>query len=202
MWSSGDQIVMRYLNDRRISFARPVTVVEDTDERVVLYLAARTPTKRRVRLDGTPIPRETPYADRFGQPWRLGDGVWGHSDVVLVSPPRAAHSIWLFFDPARTHRGWYVNLQEPLRRTAVGFDSVDHVLDLWIEPDGKWAWKDEDELQAAVEVGRFTPEEAAAIRAKGERVVCEWPIPTGLEAWRPDPAWPIPQLPAGWERFS
>ena len=39
-----------------------------------------------------------------------------------------------------------------------------------------------------------------AIRAEGERVIAEWPFPTGWEAWRPDPAWPTPVLPTDWHR--
>jgi hypothetical protein len=25
-------------------------------------------------------------------------------------------------------------------------------------------------------------------------------LPTGWEAWRPDPRWPLPMLPEGWDR--
>ena len=35
---------------------------------------------------------------------------------------------------------------------------------------------------------------------RGGRVLEEWPFPTGWEDWRPDPSWPIPQLPDGWDR--
>ena len=56
------------------------------------------------------------------------------------------------------------------------------------------------ELEDAIRLGRFSPDEAATIRAEGENVVAAWPFPTGWEEWRPDPAWPIPQLPDGWDR--
>ena len=70
----------------------------------------------------------------------------------------------------------------------------------WVRPDLSWSWKDEHELEAASRLGRFSPDEAAAIRAEGERVIAAWPFPTGWEDWRPDPSWPIPQLPEGWDR--
>ena len=76
--------------------------------------------------------------------------------------------------------GWYVNLQEPLRRSPLGFETDDLVLDIRIQPDGSWAWKDEDELEEAVRLGRFTEDEAQAIRAEGERVVEERPLADGL----------------------
>src|SRR5215207_3099689 len=65
--------------------------------------------------------------------------------------------------------------------------------------DGSWRWKDVDELDVAIDVGFYTPEEAAAFRAEGEAVIAEWPFPTGWEAWEPDPAWPLPTLPADWD---
>jgi uncharacterized protein len=80
-----------------------------------------------------------------------------------------------------------------------GFDTEDHALDIWIETDGSWQWKDEHELEVGVEVGFFSPEQAAAFRAEGERVIAEWPFPTGWEHWRADPSWPIPSVPAEWE---
>jgi len=199
MWSSGDVVVVRYLNEGRISFARPVIVVEDGETGSVLFLPAGTPTKRRLNLDGTPIPRELGYEQRFARPWRLGDGSWGDSQTLLLTPGDAAHAIWLFWSSRWDFRGWYVNLQAPSRRSAVGFDTVDHVLDLWVEPELTWSWKDEHELEAAVGVGRFTPAEAAEIRAEGARVVEAFPFPTGWEDWRPDPAWPVPQLPPDWD---
>ena len=92
-----------------------------------------------------------------------------------------------------------MNLEAAWQPFALGFDTEDHILDIWVERDGTWRWKDEDELEVALETGFVTPEEAAAIRAEGERVVAEWPFPTGWEDWEPDPSWPVPRLPAGWD---
>jgi len=30
-------------------------------------------------------------------------------------------------------------------------------------------------------------------------VLADPPWPTGWEAWRPDPSWPVPELPPGWD---
>jgi len=200
VWSSGDHIVVRYLRDERAAWVRAVTVVEDTNERSVLFLAAGSPTKVPANLDGTPIARNTPYEQRFHLQWLPGDGSWGGNQTLLVTTTGAAHSIWLFWTETWDFLGWYVNLQTPQARSPVGFDTVDQVLDIWVDPDQNWKWKDEDELEAAVRLGRFSNEEAAAIRAEGERVIAAWPFPTGWETWRPDPSWPIPQLPNGWDR--
>ena len=79
---------------------------------------------------------------------------------------------------------WYVNFEQPLRRSPVGFDTFDEKLDLIVQPDGRYVWKDEDELEQAAALGLV---DAAAVRAEAARVLEEWPFPTGWEDWRPDP---------------
>jgi hypothetical protein len=41
--------------------------------------------------------------------------------------------------------------------------------------------------------------DAAAVRAEAERVLEAWPFPSGWEEFEPDPAWPAPRFPAGWQ---
>jgi predicted RNA-binding protein associated with RNAse of E/G family len=81
---------------------------------------------------------------------------------------------------------------------------MDHVLDVVIDPDLSWRWKDEEELEEAVRLGLLTRKAADGIRAEGERVIVqlearEPPFCDGWERWQPNPAWPLPGLPAGWD---
>ena len=97
-----------------------------------------------------------------------------------------------------------MNFQEPFRRTALGFDTMDNVLDIVIAPDGSWRWKDEEELAEAVRNGLFTAQEATDFRAWGvkavDRIVSKSPpFHRDWEGWRPDPDWPMPELPEGWD---
>ena len=70
-------------------------------------------------------------------------------------------------DNARLDR-WYVNLQTPLRRTALGFDYLDQELDIVIAPDlNSWRWKDEEGFAALLQRGRIAPADAARLRAAG-----------------------------------
>jgi hypothetical protein len=63
-------------------------------------------------------------------------------------------------------------------------------------------WKDQEEFAEVVQLGVFTHVEAAAIRAEGQRVIdtLDTLLPTGWESWKPDPSWPLPTLPTGWDR--
>ena len=106
----------------------------------------------------------------------------------------------------RTLRFWYIDLQEPLRRTPLGFDTMDHLLDVVVSPDRlEWHWKDEDEFAEALALGRFSVEEASAIRAEGRRALQRLqdgapPFAPAWESWRPPTDWPIPALPADWHQ--
>lgn len=137
--------------------------------------------------------------------WSVADRSWHGTHRLCLTALDVAHSLDLFWaEDTWDFVGWYVNLQAPLRRTRLGFDTRDHALDLVIAPDGSWRWKDEDHLEAAVRLGLFTREEGREIRREGERVAALLPtlLPTGWERWRPDAAWtPLP-LPAGWDDLS
>jgi len=61
-----------------------------------------------------------------------------------------------FWDEDGGFRGWYVNFEAPFMRTGSVLDTVDWHLDLWIDPDGTWRWKDEDEADAAVAAGALS----------------------------------------------
>jgi hypothetical protein len=119
---------------------------------------------------------ELPYEQQLVErPWRA-------PGVLQLWPVGAGHAVWVF------ERGWYVNLQEPFRRTYDGVDTADQLLDLVRRIDGEWRWKDEDELAAAVLQGYLSEDESHEIRAEAERVIA-------ADA-EPDPSWAPPRLPA------
>lgn len=74
----------------------------------------------------------------------------------------------------------------------------DLTLDLWFGTDAELWIKDEDELDAFTEAGRFTPREAEVIRALADRARYEvvhpraWPLDEGWEDWSPPPEWDTP----------
>jgi hypothetical protein len=190
----GDPVVLRYFKGDRPSGALPTRLVSEEDD-VVLWLAAGTivvwPAIGGLRLG------DVPPAERFTLPWEVIERPWAGHGVLILGRPGRAHSIWHFWDDAG-FAGWYVNLEEPWRPNRFGFDTRDHELDLWVESGGSWRWKDEQELEIAVEAGFFSPEQATEFRAEGEAVLAEWPFPTGWEEWRPDPGWPVPWVPSDW----
>jgi hypothetical protein len=208
-WSSGATVALRYFPRGQLRWVKPVRVVEDSADEIALFLAAGTAIKKPVHPEhGREINRSLPYDERFALDWVLGDAIWRDNSVLMLTKPGVAHSYWAFWSGGTWEfLAWYVNLQAPLARTEIGFDSEDHVLDLVIEPDlCSWQWKDEDELAAAIRVGRFTEDDARSIRAEGEKAIealesRAWPFDQGWDHWRPDPAWSLPSIAAGWEEW-
>jgi predicted RNA-binding protein associated with RNAse of E/G family len=136
----------------------------------------------------------------------LVDKRWVTTDVLMLVTPGAAHSVYAMWEEGHTSfRCWYIDLQEPLRRTSMGFDTMDHLLDVVVSYDrSEWWWKDEDEFAEAEAIGVYSAEEARAIWAEGERAIKlmqanQSPFCDGWEKWLPPVEWGIPRLPAGWD---
>jgi hypothetical protein len=94
-----------------------------------------------------------------------------------LARPRRAHApapgrggpVWHFWDgPERRFAGWYLNLEEPIRRTDAGYDTQDLELDIWIPTGEPWRFKDEELLEERIRDGRFTAEQRVAFRALGD----------------------------------
>ena len=194
LWSAGDVIVRReVLNDGRAWLELPVVVVRDELDLFATYIPEGAPF--------TFPPGEFPTPDGR-HPWHGRDRWHGHG-VLMLQRPGEAHAIWIFWEgPDREFTGWYVNLQEPFRRTAHGSDTQDLELDIWLPAEGGWEWKDADVLEQRIAEGRYTPEQVEATWAEGHRVVAEleagrrWWNPWWA-LWEPDPAWLEPTGPAG-----
>jgi hypothetical protein len=196
---AGDQALLRHVFRGRVGWALPVTVVEDTSERVALYRAAGTATKSPIH-DGP----ESLFRKVAAGTYDVGDSTWQHTNAVELAPVGRAHSVWpMWFAESWEFIGWYVNLQEPLRRTRFGWDSFDQSLDVIVHADLTWRWKDEDHFALLQEVGILTTAEADAVRREGEAVIADVearrrPFDEPWPEWRPDPSWPIPTLHDDW----
>jgi len=135
--------------------------------------------------------------------WVFEDAEWDVSTLVLVRSGDW-HALWVSWLEDGCQWGWYVNLQMPFRRTPLGLETMDLALDVLIENDRTWSWKDEDELATFVAAGVFDEELTGRLRAEGLRVVAraeagEHPFDQEWARLRPDPSLPKPQLPDSWD---
>jgi hypothetical protein len=171
-------------------------LVDETPSRVALFVAPG------VRGKGPEGGDRSDYVGQLLHGWQTRDHVWHTHRALRLTPFDAPYSVdhyWLH--ATGQFRGYQINLQEPLRRSRLGFDTLDHELDIWIAPDGSWRWKDVESFERGVREGAFSQAEGAAVRTAADELAgrLDELIPTGWEAWEPNPDWPLPILPDGWE---
>jgi hypothetical protein len=194
-WNPGDAVVRREIVVGKPWLGWMVNVVEDNPDLLVTYSPEGSAFSFPAGAWPTPDGRH---------PWHEYSGWFGHG-ALMMQRPGDGYAVWHFWDgPERTFRGWYVNL-EVFARTEIGFDAQDLELDIMINPDGTWEFKDIDLLLQRHDEGRFAPTEVRHILelGKGVGAMIEtgkwwWRDRPWLE-WRPDPEWDVPPLPEGWD---
>ena len=204
-WSPGDVIVLQDVFDGRLWADRPVLVVEDSDD--VLALWCPKGTVRKVPITTGSLPAGVTRGEWLARAltrrdWVLEEAAWDVSSLMLHREGDW-HAVWLSFLESGEQWGWYVNFQEPYRRTAQGIETMDLALDIIAEPDRSgWRWKDEDEFALLIEHDVISPGVAARVRHEAETVIGrierdEPPFDSAWPMWKPDPDWEMPMLPDG-----
>jgi len=194
---SGEHVVLRETWEGRVWSVRPVVVVRDEPELIALFIPAGTAWLRPRTLEDKML--RIP-----DQPWMVRPAVW-ENNVLRLSPAGADYAVLLIWDMAWRFQFWYVNIEERVRRSELGYDYMDRALDAVVSPDlSEWHWKDEDELEDCVAKGIFTTDRAADIRRSGEAALerllaRQAPFDERWEDWRPPSSWGVPALPDAWE---
>src|SRR4051812_31778239 len=125
-WGPGDVIVERQVWRGSVVAGFPTIVVANDADCVVTYVA---PGAEFGFVDGA-------YPGPGGRhPWYGRSGWEGHGMLSVVSKtePVAVQHFWN--GPDREFVCWYLNLQEPMRPTEIGFDNQDLELDIVIAAD-------------------------------------------------------------------
>ena len=186
-----------------MGFLYAANVIADTEDFVALFQPPGAPGKRRTGRRGGPQGRTM---ERGGWDGGHQDFTWPGPGMLRLHPIGGHYSVLRRFDPeGGCYRGWYVNLERSWRRTPVGFDSRDDVLDVVVADDlSTWGLKDEDELAWSVESGKFSADETAEVRRVAAAAVArieERAFPFTEDAYcglEPDSAWALPQMPDAW----
>lgn len=191
-WAPGETIVFRQVWQGRPLFAVASVVVSYLPGLLVTYVAEGAEFGS---VDGWP---------GGVHPWAHRKRWEGHG-ALMLRRPGDRYSIWVFWQgDEREFECWYVNLEQPFRRSAIGIDSLDHELDLWSEDGVTWHLKDEERVKQCVAAGRFDEREAERIRADAAAFRVEydrngpWWDP-GWAQWEPPPGLVVPSLPDGWQ---
>ena len=157
-----------------------MTVAEDRGNMIAAYLPVGTIWFGPVFEDRAAAIDEL---ERGEVTWQLKP--WTTHSVLTLTREGDAYSAQMFWNEAGEFVAWYINLQEPMRRFSLGFDTRDRSLDIVIGPDNRtWTLKDVEETARAVEIGLYTAEEAersseTAMRSRGSSIAAPRGGPNG-----------------------
>jgi Protein of unknown function (DUF402) len=193
-FAEGDSVLLRSVYGGHVRWTFPHRYVGDHEGRILLYCGPGNEGRLVPRRDDGLEAVEAWMGGDPAEPW-----VWQWSNVLRLIRPGDWHDVEVWWDESWSFLGWYVNLQEPLRDSPFGYDTCDLALDVWVEPDHSWSWKDEDHLALLVAGGAISEHVAREIRAVAEHVIDSRPWPTGWESWRPPSTWDPLRLPEGWD---
>jgi hypothetical protein len=168
-WAPGTTIVHTETWRDRLWAARPLHVLEDSDDGLFCWLPHGTvrlvPAGHRV-----PDRKDRIVADLAAGTWDYEPHVWDVSTVSVVRPGQG-FAVWASWLPSGEHLGYYVNLQRPMVRTGLGYEAMDLMLDVVATPDLTWQWKDEDELADLLERGVYDAGLGSWIRDQAETAI-------------------------------
>jgi len=204
MWQSGDIIAWRGLFRGRIWHAMPTFVIKDTPQELVLATvpgAVCKVDKDYGRKDGRRV------WDFIETDWNLDDFIWHTNRVLFIVEPEKYYSINLFWKHQEDEFiGYYVNFQYPYQRSHCGIEAMDLELDIDIEPDLSYRWKDVGDYQKAIESGIIPSDCVQGIEAAKPGVLeriekRQYPFDGSWLDWKPDPGWHLPKLPEDWDKI-
>jgi Protein of unknown function (DUF402) len=186
----------------KVFWAYPTIVVQDTADLAALYMPAGVLGKD---TEKRPTPQDLLSPDEIN----IVDWQWESTDVLMLIVPGEAFSTYVMWKTGTKDLVcWYINLQEPIRRTSIGFDTMDNMLDVVVSPDmSEWRWKDDDEFTEAERVGFYSHRKAGEIRAESKAAiklltVDRRPFYQQWAKWEANPEWRLPGLSPLWDKMN
>ena len=198
----GQHIVVRDVWQGHLWSATPAIVVEDSDEWLIEWTPAGaiglSATSRGIADRAAFPPGERQLLSLESCKWNyrrvparrsglnfLREGAWCNIAVGWLGDGQFLH--------------WYVNFQTPLSRHARGYDTCDLVIDIVVEGDGTWRWKDAEDFDAALRRGILPAAHREVIRNEADIVMAmlesgAGPFDPKWRKWRPSADWPVPVL--------
>ena len=206
MWKPGDAIVWRGIYRARVWHAQTVIVVKDSAEEIVVALLPGTESVApEGYLNGKDSnKRRWHFKDKT---WELENYKWHTNRLLMLIEPQKYYSTMYFWnDKSNEFLCYYLNFQLPFRRSHCGIDTLDLDLDLIINPDFSYEWKDVEDYQKAIDHGLISVEWIQGIeKAKSEIFdkfkKRQYPFDGSWLDWTPDPDWSPPTLPANWDKI-
>lgn len=183
----------------------PTFVVKDTLQELVLAILPGTVCK--VEKDYGKGKSGKRIWDFKDTDWELDNFIWHTNRLLFIVEPGKYYSINLFWNHEKNEFiGYYVNFQHPYRRSDCGVDALDLELDIDIDPNLNFRWKDVGDYQKAIECGVISAECIHGIEAAKPEILerlekRQYPFDGSWLDWMPHPNWSPPALPENWDKI-
>jgi protein associated with RNAse G/E len=205
VWKPGEVVTWRGIYRERVWHAMPTIVVKDTSQETVLALTpgANCMVEENYAKNRKNGKRRWDFKE---DDWNLENFTWHTNRLLFIMEPEKYYSVIYFWNHENDEfLCYYINFQLPFKKKHSSIDTLDLDLDLVIHPDFSFEWKDADEYQTAIEAGIILPEwieeiESAKLEVLNRLEKREYPYDNFWLNWQPDPSWPTPRLPKGWDR--
>lgn len=208
VFATGSTVVRRDVLNSKVWSAAAHRVIQDRDGVLVLArwpgaeCLAPTSWIQWLRT-GDDAVRKQAIPDLARGQWELGRWVWQETATLSWFGLDPDFSVHRFFPltPQQSPR-WYINFERTPRRTPIGIDTLDLLLDLVVDVDlTHWAWKDEDEYAHALHLDLITGKEHRRIESARQRALAmiktrSGPLKADWSTWHVPPDWPKPALPS------
>ena len=139
--------------------------------------------------------------------WELEKSHWHTNRLLILLEPAKYYSTTYFWnDVSHEFLCYYINFQLPFKRSHCGIDTLDLDLDLIINPDFSYEWKDIEDYQKAIEEEIIFPEWTKEIDIAKKEILDklekrQYPYNGSWLKWTPDPGWSPPKLPENWDKI-
>lgn len=206
MWQPGEVITWRGIANGRPWHIQSGIVVRDRPDEIIIATlpGSESVMERSCAEKGKAGKRRWEFKEHE---WELARTAWHTNRVLVITEPEKYYSIMLFWNHERNEfLGYYVNFQLPFKRSECGIDTLDLDLDIDLEPNLTYHWKDEEDYQLAIDNGCILPEWVKGIDAAKPEILeriekHRYPFDGSWLDWEPDPNWSLPKLPEGWDKI-
>ncbi len=207
LWKAGDHILLRGVYNGSATYMQSARVVQDTPEETALLVwpGAECMVPSGYLHHAHDRSMWDRWAETTTNTLKLEKYIW-HTNrfLILLEPEKYFSTIYIWEAAKDKFVGYYINFQLPYRRSRLGFDTLDLDLDIVIEPDFQWSWKDMDEYQQGIEAGGIHADWVNEVERAKQEVFTRLekrghPFNSDWLNWRPNPNWAAPNLPENWD---
>lgn len=210
-WNVGESCVLRGIVNNRVWSAQSVIVVRDKPEEIILLLLPGAQCAfpegywywRLINDHST----GTRWQEATGERIVLREYTWQTNRILMFLEPEKYYSCYLIWDHVSGQFScYYINFQLPYSRSHCGFDTLDLDLDIVIDPNYNWTWKDLEDYHNGVREGSIRNEWVNGVEQSQTEIFDRinkriYPLDSSWRNWQPNRTWFSPTLIEKWQEI-